>query len=64
MQAINRARLAFDMPALRIIQVLMFLCACAACPDNRFTLIDYPNASSTQAWGMNSRGDITCYYRD
>jgi probable HAF family extracellular repeat protein len=41
---------------------LMFLCACAAGAENRFTLIDYPGASSTLAWGINSRGDIAGYY--
>ena len=40
----------------------MFLCACAAGAENRFTLIDYPGASSTLAWGINSRGDIVGYY--
>ncbi len=40
----------------------MFLCAYAAGADNRFTLIDFPNTSSTQAWGINSRGDIAGYY--
>ena len=41
---------------------LVFLCACAAGAENRFTLIDYPGASNTQAWGINSRGDIVGYY--
>jgi uncharacterized membrane protein len=41
---------------------LIFLCACAAGADNRFSLIDYPDASSTQAWGINSRGDIVGNY--
>ena len=39
----------------------MFLCASAAGAENRFTLIDYPGASSTPAWGINSRGDIVGY---
>jgi probable HAF family extracellular repeat protein len=37
-------------------------CTCAAGADNRFTSIDYPNATGTQAWGINSRGDIVGYY--
>ena len=41
---------------------LMLLCACAAGADNRFTQIDYPGASGTWAWGINSRGDIAGYY--
>jgi probable HAF family extracellular repeat protein len=41
---------------------LLFLCACAAGADNRFTQIGYPNASGTWAWGINSRGDIAGYY--
>ena len=41
---------------------LMLLCACAAGADNRFTAIDYPNATGTWAWGINSRGDIAGYY--
>src|ERR1017187_6708471 len=41
---------------------LMVLCAFAAGAENRFTLIDYPGASSTLAWGVNSRGDIVGYY--
>jgi hypothetical protein len=40
---------------------LVWLCACMARADNSFTLIDYPNASSTQAWGINSQGDIAGY---
>jgi len=40
----------------------MFLCACAAGAENQFTLIDYPGAGSSQAWGINSRGDIVGYY--
>ena len=27
-----------------------------------FTQIDYPGATSTQAWGINSRGDIVGHY--
>jgi probable HAF family extracellular repeat protein len=27
-----------------------------------FTTIDFPNATSTQAWGINSRGDIVGFY--
>src|SRR5438552_3147683 len=27
-----------------------------------FTAIDYPGAASTQAWGINNRGDIVGYY--
>src|SRR5262249_51173987 len=27
-----------------------------------FTLIDFPGADSTQAWGINPRGDIVGYY--
>src|SRR5690242_16863988 len=31
--------------------------------DNiRFTQIDYPGAGATQAWGINSRGDIVGFY--
>jgi probable HAF family extracellular repeat protein len=41
---------------------LMLLCACAAGADSGFTAIDYPNASGTWAWGINSRGDIVGYY--
>ncbi|HLJ48842.1 MAG TPA: hypothetical protein VKU01_22650 [Bryobacteraceae bacterium] len=41
---------------------LIFLSASAAAADNRLTLIDYPGAGSTQAWGINSRGDIVGYY--
>ncbi|HEY3837525.1 MAG TPA: hypothetical protein VGL72_13175 [Bryobacteraceae bacterium] len=41
---------------------LILLCAGAAAANDQFTLIDYPNASSTQAWGINSRGDIGGYY--
>ncbi len=41
---------------------LMVLLACAAGAESRFTLIDYPGASSTMAWGINSRGDIVGYY--
>ena len=41
---------------------LLLLCSCAAGADSGFTLIDYPGASSTQAWGINSRGDIPGYY--
>lgn len=41
---------------------LLFLCSCAAGANSSFTLIDYPGASSTQAWGINSRGDIPGYY--
>ena len=41
---------------------LIFLCACASGAENHFKLIDYPGASSTQAWGINSRGDIVGYY--
>src|SRR5260221_12198458 len=41
---------------------LMFLWACAAGAENRFTWIDYPGAGSSQAWGINSRGDIVGYY--
>jgi len=41
---------------------LLFLCAAAAGAESRFTLIDYPGASSTQAWGINARGDIAGYY--
>ena len=41
---------------------LIFLCASAAGADSRFTLIDYPGAGSSQAWGINSRGDIAGYY--
>ena len=41
---------------------LLFLCACAAGAENRFTLVDYPGAVSTLAWGINSRGDIVGYY--
>ncbi len=41
---------------------LMLLCACAAGADNRFTLIDYPDASMTQVWGINSRGDVGGVY--
>jgi probable HAF family extracellular repeat protein len=40
----------------------MFLCACAAGAENHFTLIDYPGSTNTQAWGINSRGDIAGYY--
>jgi probable HAF family extracellular repeat protein len=40
----------------------LILYACTAAADNRFTLIDYPNTGSTQAWGINSRGDIVGYY--
>src|SRR5579859_8152691 len=42
--------------------LLMFLCACAAGAENRFTQIDYPGVGTTQAWGLNSRGDIVGYY--
>jgi len=41
---------------------LLLLCACAAAADNRFTQIDYPGASGTWAWGINSRGDVAGYY--
>ena len=41
---------------------LIFLSACASGAENRFTLIDYPEAGSTLAWGINSRGDIAGYY--
>ena len=40
----------------------ILLCACAAVGESRFAAIDYPNAMSTQAWGINSRGDIVGYY--
>ena len=46
----------------RQVLILTFFCACAATADNRFTAIDYPNASGTWAWGINSRGDIAGYY--
>jgi probable HAF family extracellular repeat protein len=36
--------------------------AYAAGADSGFTPIDYPKASGTQAWGINSRGDIVGYY--
>ena len=48
-------------PRGRAPALLMFLCASAAGAENRFTLIDYPGASSTPAWGINSRGDIVGY---
>jgi probable HAF family extracellular repeat protein len=41
---------------------LLLLSAGAAGADSRFTLIDYPDAASTQAWGINSRGDIVGFY--
>jgi probable HAF family extracellular repeat protein len=41
---------------------LIFLCAHAAGAASRFSLIDYPGASSSQAWGINSRGDMIGYY--
>ena len=46
----------------QILILTVFLGARAAGADNRMTLIDYPGASSTQAWGINSRGDIVGYY--
>ena len=30
--------------------------------SNGFTTLDYPNATSTQAWGLNPRGDIIGFY--
>src|SRR5437868_13199498 len=30
--------------------------------NNRFIQIDYPGGSATQAWGINSRGDIVGFY--
>jgi probable HAF family extracellular repeat protein len=30
--------------------------------DPAFTTIDFPNATSTQAWGINPRGDIVGFY--
>ena len=45
-------------PALAI-----FLASGALAADtNPFTLIDYPGGSSTQAWGINSRGDVVGVY--
>jgi probable HAF family extracellular repeat protein len=41
---------------------VMFLCAGAAGADSRFTLIDYPGAGSSQAWAINSQGDVAGYY--
>jgi probable HAF family extracellular repeat protein len=40
----------------------MFLCACTAGADSRLTMIDYPGASTSQAWAINSQGDIAGYY--
>ena len=36
--------------------------AAFAADSGRFTQIDYPGASLTQAWGINSRGDIVGLY--
>ena len=51
---------------MKYIENLIFavgiFCTYAAGADNRFTSIDYPNATGTQAWGINSRGDIIGYY--
>jgi probable HAF family extracellular repeat protein len=30
--------------------------------DSNFRMIDYPNATSTQTWGINARGDIVGFY--
>src|SRR5258708_2775411 len=30
--------------------------------DSKFSVIDFPGAASTQAWGINSRGDIVGFY--
>ena len=50
----------------RQILILTFFCACAAYADNNadnhMTVIDYPSASGTTPWGMNSRGDIAGNY--
>src|SRR5882724_6091365 len=36
--------------------------AAFAADNGRFTQVDYPGASLTQAWGINSRGDIIGIY--
>ena len=46
----------------QILILTVFLVASACGADNLMTLIDYPEASGTWAWGINSRGDIVGYY--
>jgi probable HAF family extracellular repeat protein len=49
-------------PGLWTVWSLMLLGARSASADNQFTLIDYPSGTSTQAWAINSQGDIGGYY--
>ena len=41
---------------------LVFLTVCAAAAAQSFVPIDFPGASSTQAWGISARGEIVGYY--
>ncbi|MFN0169124.1 MAG: hypothetical protein ACKV22_22090 [Bryobacteraceae bacterium] len=43
-------------------QPLVFLTVCAAAAAQSFVPIDFPGASSTQAWGINAHGEIVGYY--
>lgn len=43
-------------------KLLTFVLACAAAAAQSFTPIDFPGASSTQAWGINMHGEIVGFY--
>ena len=40
----------------------LWLCSAWGADSNILTLIDYPAATATQAWGINTRGDIVGFY--
>ncbi|MCC6362654.1 MAG: hypothetical protein IT165_03970 [Bryobacterales bacterium] len=43
-------------------KLLVFLTACAAAAAQSFVPIDFPGAGSTQAWGINSHGEVVGSY--
>jgi uncharacterized membrane protein len=50
--------------ALLSLSVLFSTLVAAQDPSYTFTVIDFPGASFTQAWGINNAGDIVGYYLD
>ena len=40
----------------------LFLTVCVAAAAQSFVPIDFPGASSTQAWGINAHGEIVGFY--